>query len=92
MNSLFQKKVYEVVKKIPKGKVLSYRETTEKAGFPKAWRAVGNILSKNKDIKIPCYRVIRSNGSIGGFNGGVKRKMTLLKKEGVLIRNIKVVR
>ena len=56
--TLFQKKVYEVVKKIPKGKVLTYKEATRLAGKPRAWRAVGNILSKNRNPKIPCHRVI----------------------------------
>jgi len=81
--SLFQKKVYEVVKKIPKGKVLSYKEVAEMAGFPRAWRAVGNVLRKNKNPKIPCYRVIRADGKAGGYNRGIKKKIDLLRKEGI---------
>jgi len=77
----FQEKVYQVVKKIPKGKILTYKEVAKKAGFPRAWRAVGNILNKNKNSKIPCHRVIRSDGKIGGDNRGIKRKIYLLKKE-----------
>lgn len=84
MTSLFQKKVYEIVNKIPKGKVLSYKEVAKKAGSSLAYRAVGNILNKNKDPKIPCHRVIRSDGKIGGYNKGIKKKIDILKKEGVI--------
>ena len=80
----FQEKVYQVVRGIPDGEVMSYREVAEKAGFPKAWRAVGNVLNKNRDPKIPCHRVIRSNGQVGGYNRGAKKKIALLKKEGAL--------
>ena len=79
--SKFQQKVYEVVRKIPKGKTMSYREVAEKAGFPLAWRAVGNVLNKNRNPKVPCHRVIRSDGKIGGFFGGTKKKIVLLEKE-----------
>lgn len=82
----FREKVFKVVRKIPKGKVLSYKKVAKLAGKPKAWRAVGNILKKNKDPKIPCHRVIRSNGKIGGYNQGTKKKMDLLKKEGADIK------
>ncbi|MBZ9577452.1 MGMT family protein [Patescibacteria group bacterium] len=92
MNTLFQRKVYKVVKEIPKGKVLTYKIVAKKAGYPRAWRAVGNVLNRNKNPEIPCHRVIRSNGNIGGYNRGVKRKRTLLLKEGVVVKNIKVVR
>lgn len=80
----FKEKVLEVVKKIPKGKVLSYKEVARRAGSPKAWRAVGNVLNKNKNPEIPCHRVIRSDGSIGGYNRGIKRKKELLKHEGAI--------
>jgi O-6-methylguanine DNA methyltransferase len=72
------------VKKIPRGKTLTYKEVAILAGSPKAWRAVGNILNRNKNLKIPCHRVIKSDGSIGGYNRGVKIKIALLKKEGLL--------
>ena len=80
--SKFQEKVYRVVKKIPAGKTMSYKEVAGAAGSPKAWRAVGNILHKNKNPEIPCHRVIRSDGKIGGYNKGSKKKVALLKKEG----------
>lgn len=83
----FKEKVLEVVKNIKKGEVLTYKEVAKRAGSPKAWRAVGNILNKNKNPKIPCHRVIRSDGKLGGYNRGVKLKAKLLKKEGVDIAN-----
>jgi O-6-methylguanine DNA methyltransferase len=63
----------------------------ELTGRPRAWRAVGNILNKNRDLKIPCHRVIRSDGKIGGYNRGIKKKIALLKKEGVKIKNKKAI-
>lgn len=90
--SKFKNKVFEIVKKIPKGKTLSYKEVAKLAGKPKAWRAVGNILNKNKDSKIPCHRVIKSNGKIGGYIKGIKKKASLLKKEGMLIKNYKLIK
>ncbi|MEK7519186.1 MAG: MGMT family protein [Patescibacteria group bacterium] len=89
--TFFQKKVYEIVRKVPKGKTLSYREVAKLADRPRAWRAVGNILNKNCDSKIPCHRIIRSDGEIGGYAHGEKRKIRLLKKEGVLIRKKRIV-
>lgn len=77
----FTQKVLEVVSKIPKGKTLTYKEVAQKAGNPKAYRAVGNILNKNYDPKIPCHRVVRSDGKVGGYNRGEKKKLALLKKE-----------
>jgi len=66
---------------------MSYKAVAKAAGSPRAWRAVGNILNKNRDLKIPCHRVIRSNGKIGGHNKGIKRKIYLLKKEGAIINS-----
>jgi len=86
----FQKKVYQVVKKIPKGKVLSYKDVARKAGRPQAYRAVGNTLNKNRNLKIPCHRIIKSDGMVGGYRKGVKRKTALLKKEGLIIKNGKI--
>jgi O-6-methylguanine DNA methyltransferase len=83
MQKSFTQKVYEVVKKIPKGKVLTYQEVAKKAGNAKSARAVGNILNKNHDPKIPCHRVIRSDGKFGGYNRGEKMKKEILRKEGV---------
>ena len=80
----FQEKVYQVVREIPAGKTMGYKEVAEKAGFPRAWRAVGNVLNKNNDPGIPCHRVIYSNGKVGGYNRGMKKKIALLRKEGAL--------
>lgn len=85
-----QKKVYEVVRKIPKGKILTYKIVAKLAGKPKAWRAVGNILNKNRDSKIPCHRVIRADGKVGGYNQGTKKKIALLKSESIIIKKSKV--
>lgn len=80
----FTTKVKEVVRKIPKGKVLTYKEVARRAGSPKAFRAVGSILRKNYDKNIPCHRVIRTNGELGGYNrGGATKKREILKKEGL---------
>ena len=77
----FAKKVYEVVKNIPRGKTLSYQQVAILAGSPKAFRAVGNILNKNYDPDIPCHRVIRSNGQTGGYNRGENKKVEILQSE-----------
>lgn len=78
----FQNRVYNVVKKIPRGKVLTYKQVAIFAGRPKAYRAVGNILAKNFNPQIPCHRVIRSDGRVGDYNRGLEKKIKLLKKEG----------
>jgi len=80
----FKEKVYAVVKKIPRGKVLTYKEVAGKVGRPLAFRAVGNVLNKNVDSKVPCHRVIRSNGKIGGYRDGSTFKIKRLKEEGYL--------
>jgi O-6-methylguanine DNA methyltransferase len=92
MKNNFKEKIYKIVKQIPKGSVLSYKEVAKKSGSPKAYRAVGNILNKNYNKKIPCHRVVKSDGKPGGYNRGLKNKVALLKREGVIIRRRKVVR
>lgn len=77
----FSEKVYDVVREIPKGETLTYKEVAALAGSPNAYRAVGNILSKNYDPGIPCHRVIRSDGKLGGYNRGPERKRDILKRE-----------
>jgi methylated-DNA-[protein]-cysteine S-methyltransferase len=84
----FAQKVYQLTKKIPKGKVTTYKALAQ-ALNTKAYRAVGQVLKKNPFApQVPCHRVIRSNGTIGGFNGkssgkNIQKKINLLKKEGV---------
>lgn len=80
----FTEKVYAVVGKIPKGKTLTYKEVAKRAGSAGASRAVGNILNKNYDPKIPCHRVVRSDGVTGGYNRGASAKKELLRKEGAI--------
>lgn len=82
--SKFREKVFRVVAKIPEGKTLSYKEVAQKSGSPRAYWAVGNILNKNCDSKIPCHRVIRSDGTTGGYNKGANQKIVILKKEGAI--------
>jgi len=87
----FQEKVYGVVRKIPKGKVLSYGRVAALAGRARAGRAVGNILNKNPNSRVvPCHRVIKADGRVGGYKKGTKRKIALLKKEGAVIERGKV--
>lgn len=77
----FKEKVLRVVKGIKKGQTMTYKQVAEAAGSPRAFRAVGNILNKNYDQKIPCHRVVRSDGTIGGYNRGKKLKMKILNEE-----------
>jgi len=80
----FQKRVYKELLKIPYGTTVSYKELAKRVGSPKAFRAVGNANGKNPiAIIIPCHRVISSDGSIGGYSGGLDKKRKLLKLEGV---------
>lgn len=79
--SSFRSRVFEVVKNIPKGKTLTYRQVAELAGKPDAQRAVGNILHANRDKDIPCHRVIRGDGSLGGYNRGTQCKKSILELE-----------
>ena len=84
----FQLKVWNFLKKIPRGKVKTYSEVAKSIGKPLAVRAVANAVGKNPLApQIPCHRVIRSDGSLGGYSGkgGVKTKRLLLKKEGITL-------
>ena len=82
----FQVKVWTYLMKIPRGSVKTYSQVAKAIGNPHATRAVANAIGKNPYApKIPCHRVIRSNGSLGGYSGkgGLKTKRFLLKKEGI---------
>ena len=84
----FQIKVWNYLKKIPKGKVKTYKQVAKAIGMPKAARAVANACGKNPYApKIPCHRVIRSDGGLGGYSGrgGIKQKLKLLRSEKVVI-------
>jgi O-6-methylguanine DNA methyltransferase len=81
--SPFATKVYAVVAKIPKGKVMTYGQVAKKAGKPGAARAVGMFMANNYNPKIPCHRVVRADGKIGNYNrGGQERKAEILREEG----------
>jgi methylated-DNA-[protein]-cysteine S-methyltransferase len=83
----FQKKVWMQISKIPKGRTITYKELADKIGKPHAVRAVGNAVGANPMAPlIPCHRVVRSDGTLGGYSGkgGVKTKLKLLKAEGAV--------
>jgi len=89
--SIFEKKVYEITQRIPEGKVSTYGQIAKVLGNIKYARAVGNALHKNPYmIIIPCHRVVKSNGQIGGFAKGIEKKIELLKKENIKIINNRV--
>ena len=82
----FQLKVWSYLRKIPSGSLKTYSQVAKAIGKPRAVRAVANAIGKNPYApKIPCHRVIRSDGSLGGYSGkgGLKTKRFLLKKEGI---------
>ncbi|MDA9623713.1 MGMT family protein [Pelagibacteraceae bacterium] len=84
----FQRKVWKYLKKIPRGKTKTYSEVASAIGSPSSIRAVANAVGKNPyPPRIPCHRVIRSDGSLGGYSGkgGIKTKRILLKKEGIVL-------
>jgi O-6-methylguanine DNA methyltransferase len=84
----FKERVLEVIKQIPAGSTLSYKEVSMRAGASGAARAVGTICKNNTDKSVPCHRVVRSDGRIGEYNGlrtgqkGKSAKADLLKSEG----------
>ena len=76
--------VYNLLRKIPQGSVSTYGDIASALGNPNASRAVGRILGRNPNpVVVPCHRVVRSDGTLGGYTGGVKRKRELLEKEGL---------
>ena len=86
----FSERCYDILRKVPKGKVTTYKALANALGT-KAYRAVGTAMNKNPYApKVPCHRVINSNGELGGFASGLKKKIKLLKKEGIEIKNNKI--
>ena len=84
----FQLKVWKFLKTIPRGEVKTYKQVAQGINSPKSARAVANACGKNPYApEVPCHRVIRSDGKLGGFSasGGIKAKKKLLKKEGFLL-------
>ncbi len=87
----FNTQVWNATKQIPKGKVATYGTIARMIGRPGSARAVGNALNKNPYApKVPCHRVVRSDGQVGGFASGSDQKTKMLKAEGVAISNGKV--
>ena len=94
----FNQTIWELTKKVPKGKVTTYKALAEAAGT-KAYRAVGNAMNKNPygilNCKgrnmVPCHRVVDSKGHLHGFAHGLKKKKELLEKEGIKIKNNKII-
>lgn len=86
----FSEKCYSILRKVPRGKVTTYSAIAHSLGT-KAYRAVGNAMNKNPYApRVPCHRVISSDGTLGGFATGVAKKIKMLKAEGIIILNGKV--
>ena len=81
----FAERVKAVVKTIPWGRTLTYKEVATLAGNPQAYRAVGNVLHMNYDSEVPCHRVVLSSGALGGYNRGGLNKAKLLAQEGFVL-------
>lgn len=82
----FSEKIKAVVREIPAGEVRTYREVAELAGSHKAARAVARVMAANFDPTVPCHRVIRSDGTLGGYNrGGTPAKRAILQREGYIL-------
>lgn len=87
----FNDRCYDILKKVPKGRVTTYKAIAEALGT-KAYRAVGNAMKNNPNvITVPCHRVVNSDGSVGGYVNGTEKKIEILKSEGIEISNGKIV-
>ena len=86
----FNERCYLILRKVPKGKVTTYKEIAKSLNS-KAYRAVGNAMNKNPYApKVPCHRVVKSDGKVGGFASDTKKKIKMLKEEGIEISNNKI--
>ncbi len=99
MAANFNERVWRALEAIPRGKVTTYRALAEHIGHRAAYRAVGNALNKNPfgassglpaGRQVPCHRVVRSDGTLGGYAGGPEKKILLLRKEGVSLKDGKI--
>lgn len=91
MPTEFEENVYSLTKKIPKGKITTYKLLARKLKT-RACRAVGNALNKNPySPQVPCHRVVNSGGKVGGFAGGAGEKIRLLRKEGIKVKDDRIV-
>lgn len=90
MKDSFSEKCYSLLRKVPRGKITTYKDIAEAMGT-KAYRAVGTAMNKNPYApEVPCHRVVNSNGEVGGFANGTSKKIEMLKKEGIPIKDNKV--
>ena len=88
----FQSDCYEALKKVPKGKVITYAGLARMIGRPKAHRAVGSAMNKNPYApQVPCHRVVKSNGDLGGFATDIEVKIKRLQEEGVMVSDNRIV-
>lgn len=86
----FSERCYDILRTVPKGKVVTYADLAHALGC-RAYRAVGHAMARNPYIpEVPCHRVVRSDGDLGGYMGGIEKKKKLLAQEGVLVQNGKV--
>ncbi|MBI4894584.1 MAG: MGMT family protein [Candidatus Aenigmarchaeota archaeon] len=84
-------RVYRSLMRVPRGKVTTYKALAESVGMKNGQRAIGRIMNRNPDpIKVPCHRVVRSDRSVGGYAYGTEKKIKLLSREGVSIKNGKI--
>lgn len=85
------KKLYDLLNEIPKGKITTYKELAQKLGT-KGYRAVGQIVGANPNApQVPCHRVVRTDGGLGGYAFGIEKKIAILAAEGVKVSEGKVV-
>jgi O-6-methylguanine DNA methyltransferase len=80
-----KQKLYDLVRQIPPGTVVTYASLAKKLGIHP--RLVGRYLSQNQDPQIPCHRVVMSSYHVGGYNKGMAKKIEILRKEGINIKN-----
>jgi len=86
----FNQRCYKLLTRVPRGRVTTYGEIARALGS-KGYRAVGQAMNRNPDApRVPCHRVVRSDGTLGGYAGGLNKKRALLKKEGVVLTGQKV--
>jgi methylated-DNA-[protein]-cysteine S-methyltransferase len=84
--------VYQLLLQIPVGKTTTYGDLAAALGNPLASRLIGRILGRNPNpITVPCHRVVKSDGTLGGYRGGIDKKIELLKKEGISINNKSII-
>ncbi len=88
---MFSDLVFAACSRIKRGRVSTYTDIARAIGKPGASRAVGNALNRNRSPKVPCHRVVRSDGSVGGFAHGTRKKEEMLRAEGVRIEDGRVV-